>query len=532
MAQGGEELPNQMTSGDETGMCASPDGEPGATDGVADAAGTAAEAAAPTGANMKSATIKALFWKLFEQGGTAIATLLVQVVMARMLDPDEFGMLAIMLVFVNVGNVIVQSGLNTAIIQAPDVSERDYSTVFWMSLGISLLLYAGIFLAAPLVAAFYEMPAMVWPLRGLVLVLIINAYNSIQEAIVARQLQFNKTARATVVAGLVSGGAGVAAAALGAGIWSLVIQQLVQQGCKCVVLASQVSWKPRLVFERKRAVTLFRFGWKLLVSGVLDQAYQSLSDLIIGKVFTSTQLGYVSQGKKYPYYMGSMLDGIIQPVMLSTVSRVQDDRDRVKRLVRRALKTSTFIIVPAMTCFAIAATPIVRLILGEKWLPSVPFLQLYCIVYALLPIQTTNLQALNGMGRSDLFLRLEVIKKVLGVTVICFTSFVIGDIYAIVIGSVCVSVASTFINASPNKKVIGYSYSEQLRDILPAFLLALVSAVPTAAVGMLGLGDLLTIVLEILVMIVAYLGLAAIFKVEEFSYLMGTLRDLVGRKRA
>ena len=173
--------------------------------------------------DLKSSTIRSLFWKLFEQGGAAAITLVVQIVMARILAPDEFGMLAIMLVFVNIGNVIVQSGLNTAIIQAPDATERDFSTVFWMSFAISMVLYAALFLAAPAIAAFYHMPQAVAPLRVLMLVLVVNSYNAIQEAIVARELEFQKTFRATVAAGAVSGAAGIGCALLGGGIWALVV---------------------------------------------------------------------------------------------------------------------------------------------------------------------------------------------------------------------------------------------------------------------------------------------------------------------
>jgi len=481
--------------------------------------------------NMKSRTLRALVWKLFDQGGLAMVTIIVQVVMARMLDPAEFGVLAIMLVFVNVGNVLVRSGLNTALIQSPDTSDDDCSTVFWMCLSISLVLYAAIFCAAPALARFYDMPTMVWPLRALVLVLVINSYNSIQEALVSRALEYNKTARATIIAGIVSGTAGVASAAAGLGLWALVIQQVLQQLCKCVVLAAQVPWKPRLVFDAARARELFGFGWKLLVSGVVDQVYQSLSDLIIGKAFTTSQLGYVSQGKKYPQYLGQALDGVIQPVMLSTVAHVQADLGQVKRLVRRALKTSTFLIVPAMASFAVAATPIVAVVFGKKWLPSVPFLQMYCVVYALLPIHTTNLQALNGMGRSDVFLRLEFIKKGIGLTVLCFTAFVLRDVYAIVAGTLLTNVINTFVNASPNKHVIGYSYSEQVRDIAPAFLMATAGAAAAWPIGLLGLPNLACALLQVAVLLGVYVLLAVLFRVEEFTYLVGTLRDIFAKVR-
>lgn len=481
--------------------------------------------------NLKSATITSLFWKLFEQGGSALIQLIVQIVMARLLTPHEFGVLAIMLVFVNVGNVIVQSGLNTAIIQAPDVTERDFDTVFWMSLAISVVLYAIVFAASPAIAAFYSMPDLVAPLRVLVLILIVNAYNSIQEAIVARELDFNKTFRATVTAAVVSGVLGIGSALAGAGLWALVVQQLSFQVAKCVVLAIEVPWKPRPRFERSRAVVLFRFGWKLLVSGVLDQAYQSLSDLIIGRVFTSSDLGYVNQGKRYPQALGIVLDGAIQPVMLSAVSRVQDDVAKVKRVVRRALKTSTFLIVPAMLAFALVARPLVRLLLGEQWLPAVPFLQMYCLVYALLPINTTNLQSLNGMGRSDIFLKLELVKKALGVSVILFTAFVLRDLYAIVFGQVLAGFAYNFINAFPNRKVMGYSYPEQVRDVLPAFVLAAVSFAAGYPVGLLALPSVVIILLQLVVFFGVYVLLAKLFRVEEFGYLVTNLSAILARRR-
>lgn len=470
---------------------------------------------------LRSRTVSSLIWKLFEQSASSVVSLIVQIVMARLLAPDEFGMLAIMLVFVNVGNVIVQSGLNTAIIQGPNVTERDYSTVFWMSLVVSLVLYLAVWGASPAIADYYSMADIVWPLRVLVLILIINAFNSIQEAIVARNLEFNKTARATVTASVTSGTMGIVAALLGAGLWALVIQQLLFQLVKSIVLAFQISWKPRLVFEPERAVVLFRFSWKLLVSGLIEQGYQSLSDLMIGKVFDSTNLGYVSQGKKYPQALGLMLDGAIQPVMLSAVARVQDDGEKVKRLARRALKTSTFLIAPAMTLFAFVAEPVVSLLLGERWLPCVPYLRMYCFVYALLPVHTTNLQVLNGVGRSDLYLRLEVIKKIIGIATLCFTVFVLRDLTAIVAGYVVTGIICTFVNAHPNKRVIGYSYLEQIRDILPAFALAIVAGALTYPIGFLGLPLLVTIILQSVSMAVVYLLLAKLFKVEEMAYLLG-----------
>ena len=478
----------------------------------------------------RDGVVASFLWKLLERGGNQLVQLVVQIVMARLLSPEAFGSLAVMLVFVNLGNVVVQSGLNTALVQAPEADEGDFSTVFWMSLAVSLVLYLAVFFAAPVVGGFYGDPGLVWPLRALCLVLVVNAYNSVQVAAVQRAMEFRKVFKATMASVLLSGILGVGCALAGAGLWALVAQQLSYQIVNCVALALQVPWKPGLAFKPDRARELFSFGWKLLVSGLLDQGYQSLSDLMIGKRFSTSELGLVSQGKKYPQALGSMLDGAIQPVMLSAVSRLQGDLSQVKRLVRRALKTSTFLVCPCMALFAVVAEPLVGLLLGEGWLPCVPFLQMYCAVYMLLPIHTTNLQALNGMGRSDLFLKLEVVKKAIGVSALLFGVFVVGDLHFIVGTYIFTGVISTLINAWPNRRVIGYPYAEQLRDMAPAFLLAAAAAAVAWPVSLLGLPALGQLALQALAFIAAYLALSRLFRVEELSYLISALKGLVASR--
>lgn len=451
--------------------------------------------------------------------------------MARLLAPEQFGALAIMLVFVNVGNVIVQSGLNTALVQSLEVDSDDCSTVFWLSLGVSIVLYMVVFFCSPPIAHFYSMDSIEWPLRALGLILIINSFNAVQVAVVQRELEFKKVFNASIISVLVSGAIGVTLALMGAGIWALVAQQLLYQAVNCIALALQVRWRPGLVFKAHRARELFSFGWKLLVSGLLDQGYQSLSDLIIGRQFSASQLGFVSQGKRYPQATGSMLDGAIQPVMLSAVAHIQGDVAYVKRLVRRALKTSTYLIVPCMALFALVAEPVVRLLLGGQWLPAVPFLQVYCFVYGLLPIHTSNLQALNGMGRSDLFLRLEFVKKAYSILFLLIGAFVFQDIY-ILVGSYMLSgVISTFVNAWPNRRVIGYSYLEQIKDICPALALAAVSAAVAFPIGLLALPDIATILLQAAAMAACYLGLSKLFKVEALDYLLSTAKEVVVLRR-
>lgn len=478
----------------------------------------------------RSSLLSAVFWKLFERGGNTVVQILVQVIMARLLAPEQFGMLSIMLVFVNMGNVIVQSGMNTAIIQAKHIERVDCSTVFWMSFVVSLVLYVVVFAAAPTISVFYSSPGLTWPLRVLTLMLVINAYNAIQVAIITRELDMQKVFRATVASSLASAAVGIGCAFAGAGIWALVAQQLSYQLVNCVVHALQLDWRPRAEFSAESARRLFGFGSRLLASSLLEQVYQGLSDLIIGKQFSTAELGLVSQGKRYPQAVGNVLDGAIQPVMLSAVSRVQSDYTRVKRLVRRALKTSSFLVVPAMALFAVVAPVVVPALLGTQWMEAVPFLQMYCFVYALLPIHTTNLQALNGVGRSDLFFKLEIVKKVFGSIIVCFCAFILQDVHLMVAGYMVSGIISTFVNAWPNRRIIGYSCGEQVRDICPAFLIAAVAAASALLSASLPVSGVVLAVLQTAVFTSVYLGVSALFRVEAFSYLLNTLSELLGRR--
>ncbi len=480
--------------------------------------------------SLKSRTISSLAWKLFERAGSSIVQLVVQIVMARLLAPEQFGSLAIILVFVNLGNAIVQSGFGSALVQASEANEDDFTTAFWMCFALSFVMYVGLFFGAPSIEEFFNTPGLTAPLRVLSLVLFINSYYAVQTAYITRELLFRKLFVSTMASVVASGIVGVLLAWSGFGLWALVIQQLVYQGVNCGVLNYLVPWRPRAFFSLSKARELFSFGWKLLASSILETCYQSVSDLIIGRWFSAVQLGYVVQGKRYPQALGTMLDGTIQPVMFSAASRVQDDVSAVKRLVRRALKTSTYVILPCTTLFALVALPFVRLLLGEQWVPCVLFLQIYCLTFALLPIHTSNLQALNAMGRSDLFLKLEIIKKTYGFALLVISAVLLQDINMLV-GSYFISgLISTFVNAHPNKRIIGYSYSEQIRDIIPSLALTLVSAAIAWLLCLFNLPDIVLIVLQSATMGAIYLVLSRIFHVEAFEYLVGTAREMLASR--
>lgn len=475
--------------------------------------------------SLKSKSISSVMWRMVERCGNIVVQLIVQIVMARLLTPADFGALAIMLVFVNLGNVFVVSGLNTALIQAKRVDRASYSTVFWISVAISLFLYFCIFISASWIAKFYDMPRLTWPLRMLCLVLIVNAYNSVQVAKVTRDLEMRKTALATLVSVVVSGVLGVGSAYGGMGLWALVIQQLAYQVVNCIVLAFQVEWTPTFEFHPSEARELVRFGWKLLAAGLLNTGYQSLSDLIVGASFSVDSLGIFSQGKKYPEALAGAINGGIQPVALSAVSHVSSDVSAARSVARRALKSSCYVVMPMMALLASIAPVLVPTLMGAQWAASVPYMQIICITSAFLPVHSINLMALNAMGRSDLTLRLEVIKKGYGVLNLLICAYVLRDMWLLCCSYLLTSVLSQMVNAWPNKSVLKYGYLEQLHDMAPGLLLSIVSAVLAIAAGFVGLSSLCLIVLQVTVFAASYIGLSVMMHVEAFEYLYNTIRS-------
>lgn len=466
----------------------------------------------------------AMFWKLLERFGVQGVQFVLQIILARLLTPEHYGVLSIMLIFTSLANVFIQSGFNTALIQNKDVSEEDYSSVFWVTLGISGILYCVMYFTAPLIAAFYDMPDIVTPFRVLSLMLFPGALNSIQLAKVSREMNFKKVFTSNVGGVLVSGIVGIVLAYKGAGIWALVFQTLLNIACACLVMLFTVKWKPRFVCNIARIKVLFAFGWKLLVSGLLDTLHQDLSSLVIGKKYSSDTLGFYNRGKQFPQFIISAVNGSVQSVLLPAMSERQEHKGQVKQMMRTAVMVSSYLVFPMMAGLAGVARPLVKLLLTDKWLDCVPYLQIFCFSFAFYPIHTSNLQAINAMGRSDIFLRLEVIKKVMALAVLSIGVFCFDSPVAIAITGVVTGLISCFINASPNKKLIDYSYLEQIKDIAPSFLGALLMFVGVWAVELLQMGTIITLVLQVLMGVVLYIAFSAIFKLKPFIMLLGMLK--------
>lgn len=477
----------------------------------------------------KNKVISSLIWKFLERGGVQGVQFVLSIILARLVTPEDYGVIAILLVFIQIATVFIQSGFNTALIQKKESDDLDFSSTFYLSLFVAGILYVILFFASPFVAKFYKSETLTQLLRVISLTLFFGAVNSVQNAYVSKTMQFRRFFFSSMGAVIGSGIVGIVMAYKGGGVWALVAQQLVRDFLICIILWFTVKWRPKFIFSFARVKSLFSFGWKLLVSGLLDTVFRNIYNLIVGRIYDKETLGYFNRGHQFPQIIATNLDGSIQSVMLPTLSSHNDDVAEVKRITRRSISMSAFVLMPCMFGLAAVAEPLVKVLLTDKWLPCVPFLQLACISYAIYPIHTANLTGINALGRSDVFLKLEIIKKIITILNIVIT--IPLGIYAMAIGQVISAFIASFINAWPNKKLMNYTYFEQLRDLMPSFLCSIVMAAGVWCLHFIPLSSIILLLLQIIVGAGVYILLCKIFKIETFSYFINTIRGFKhGRK--
>lgn len=468
---------------------------------------------------------KAFGWKLLERFGTQIAQFVLQLVLARLLDPEHYGALSIMIIFTTLATVFIQNGFNTALVQKKEVDDRDFSSVFWISTGIAAIVYMILFLTAPFIAEFYEMPEIIKPFRVIGLVLFPGAFNSIQLAIVRRKMDFKKVFLSNVAGILVSGALGITIAYMGGGLWALVAQNITNVAVTCIVMLFTVRWVPKLIIDFKRTKSLLSFGWKFIASGLINSLYDNLRSLVVGKKYDTSTLGYYNRGKHFPETLVSAISGTVQTVLLPAMAKKQDDIEQIKKFTRTSMVVSSYVLLPMMAGLAAISTPLISLVLTDKWLPCVPYLQIYCFIWAFNPIHSCNLQAINAIGRSDIYLKLEVVKKAVGIALIVIAVFCFDTPLAIALTGAITTIISSFVNAFPNKKLIGYAYSEQIKDILPSFLLAAFMGAAVYAINFLGINNIYKLLIQIFLGITIYIVFSMVFKLKGFEFVRKTIKD-------
>lgn len=475
---------------------------------------------------MKSKNIVSNFiWRFAERCGAQLVSFVVSIVLARILAPEDYGTIALVTVFTAILQVFVDSGLGTALIQKKDADDLDFSSVFYFNFSICLVLYAVMFIVAPYIAIFYEDMTLTSVIRVLSLAIVISGVKGIQQAYVSRNMLFKRFFFSTIGGTIFSAFLGIGLAFSGCGVWALVAQQLSNTMIDTLILWITVKWKPKKEFSWKRLRTLFSYGWKLLVSSLLDTVYNNLRNLIIGKMYSSADLAYYNQGDKFPKIIVTNINTSIDSVLLPTMSNEQDDRNRIKSMTRRAIKTSIYVMAPLMMGLAFCAESIVELVLTDKWLPCVPFLRLFCITYMFWPIHTANLNAIKAMGRSDCFLKIEIVKKIVGLFFL-LSSMWFG-VMAIAYSLLLSSILSQIINAWPNRQLLGYGYLEQVRDFAPGILLAIGMGICVYFIGFLPLPTIVTLLIQIIIGAVIYIGASALLKLEEFEYILGMVKSFL-----
>ena len=490
---------------------------------------------------IKKNVIAGFFWKAAESGGDQLITFFISIILARLLGPEKYGTMSVMLIFITIANVIIQNGFQTALIQKKEINEADLSSVFWVGLIISAVLYVLIFLTAPVTADFFGDPDIVPMLRVLSLLLFTGSVVSVEMAIVARKMSFGMQCRATILADIISGAIGVGAALKGLGTWALILQQLIKNAALMLILNISLGWRPMFIVSAERIGALFSYGWKVLVSGLIDTIYTNIYTPVISKLYNSAMVGYYNRGNQFPQVIVFSMAQTMQAVMLPAFSKTQSDKEMARKMLRRAIKLSSFVMFPMMFGIMAIAEPIVRILLGEQWMPAVPLLRLCCLSYSVWHLHVANLQAINANGRSDIYLKLEIIKKLVGTAVLVLS--VRMGITGMILMKALVDYLTTFINGYPNKDIIGYGPAAQWNDILPEFCLAAAMAVVVYLLqvlfGVFGIidmgstgGAVIGLAIAVAAGVVIYLAAAIFFRAESLRYLIETVKLYTGKKEA
>lgn len=479
--------------------------------------------------NLRASALSNMAWKLFERIGAQLISFIVQLVLARLLMPEEFGVIAIVTVFISFFNVFITNGLGTALIQKKDADNEDFSTVLIFNVVFSAAIYIALFVAAPYIASFYENELLTPILRVLGIQIILSGLKTVQQAYVARNMMFRLFFWSTLVGTLISGVVGIILAYLGAGVWALIAQHLTNSTIDVLVLALTMRWKPRRSFSAKRLKPLVSFGWKILASALVDNVYNNLRALIIGKKYSSEDLAYFNRGQQLPDLIYENTAVTVESVLFPVMAKVQEETEVLKGITRRFIKVCSYVMTPLLVGVAVTAEPLVKVLLTEKWIFAIPYIRIYCFVRALGPMQIANMQAIKALGRSDISLRIEVTKKIIGLTIL-LASMHFG-VFWIAMSNILYSLIVLVVNASPIKRLIGYGYWQQVKDLLPSFGASAVMGIAVFSVSFLPIPDVFVLLLQILVGVAVYFAVSVFFKMESFTYFFDLVKQYFFSKK-
>lgn len=475
--------------------------------------------------SLQSKTIKGSFWSAIDNVAQYGVGFIVSIILARLLSPDDYGLLGIIGIFTVVCNAIINGGFSSALIRKKDVSDKDYNTTFIVNLIASVILYAILFVSAPLIAKFFNREELVSLTRVSSLAMVIGALAIVQHTRLTKRIDFKTQTKITFVSSIVSGVVGITLAILNFGVWALVVQMLASQILSTILLWIYNHWTPKLDFNKNSFHELFGFGWKMMVSGILDSLWTQLNQVVIAKFYNTATLGQYSRADHYSQLFSSNLTSVIQRVTYPVLSEIQDDKERMVAAYRKVIKLTMFFTFSSMFALGAIAEPLIHCMIGEKWHEATTYLPLICLIGTFYPLHAINLNMLMVQGRSDLFLRLEIIKKIIGLAPLFVGAFV--GIFPMIYTLFGVSVICYFLNSYYPGKLLGYSSWRQLRDISRSFFMALTMAFFVFLLKYLPLSDWYILPLQFVIGIIIFFSLCKLSRLEEFKELTNILNPLI-----
>lgn len=477
--------------------------------------------------SLKEKAVKGVGWSFIDNIANQGITFLVGIILARILSPAEFGILGMITIFIAISNSIIDSGFSNALIRKTDAKRIDYNTVFLFNLAVSVLFYGLLYLSSPAISRFFKEPQLISITRVMGLLLFINAFGIIQRTLLVKRVDFKTQTKVSVIASLGSAVVGIGMALMGYGVWSLVGQQLSRQFLNTLFLWVFNNWRPVLEFSKRSFKELFGFGSKLLLSGLLDTIYRNIYYIIIGRFYSAAQLGQYTRAEQFNNAFSSNLTSVVQRVSYPVLSSIQDEPERLRDAYRKVIRSSMLITFACMLGLAATAKPVILLLIGEKWLVAVKFLQIICFSGMLYPLHAINLNILQVKGRSDLFLKLEIIKKFLAIGPICLGIFL--GIEYMLLGSVFNSFLAYYLNSRYSANLINYSTKEQVLDILPTFIVSFIVASVMWSISFLAINLVLQLLLQCVVGSSLALLVYERLQLEEYKEVKGIVLSLIKR---
>lgn len=456
-----------------------------------------------------------------------VVGLVVSIILARLLMPDDYGVIAVVMIFLNIANVFITDGFGNALIQKKEISSIDYSTVHNFSVVFSLLMYIGLFFFSPLIADFFNMPVLVGVIRVLSLQLPFNAITSVQQAYISRNMLFHLQLISSLIASIISAVCGITMAVKGYGVWALVGQYMVN--AVFLVIIQQLLIKQRFGYHFSFPIfkELFSYGWKLLVTQLIDKTFNEVRGMAIGKMFTRADLAFYQKGQTYPQMIMSNIDSSMSRVIFPVISRSQDDFSEVRRLVSKTVQLSCYVVIPFLVVFYAISDKLVLILLTEKWMPCVLYIKIFCVYYAFTPIKSAKYQAIKAIGRTDVSLWCEIIQKIFGAIILVYTIFVLRTVEAIAYGNWAFAIITVLITAIVCKKYINLSYIQQLKDISHSFLMMVLMYIPLYAISLLHIGLYWELFTQVIVALFVFVFVSKIFHFDEYFQIKNTIKDFV-----